>query len=207
MQQKKFVVGLTGGAGSGKSTVANMFQKHNIDIIDADLIAHELLSINKPVANEIVSYFGISILNTNGLIDRKSLQTMIFQDKTKRQWLESLLHPKIIQEIKKLIKKTTSIYTIVVIPLLAETNYKIDLDKICVIDCTTNTQLQRLTQQRQIPKSIAEAILQSQATRKQRIAIADEIILNDGQNKQILEKKVENLHNTYFNLLCNDKMK
>ena len=207
MNKPKVVVGLTGGAGSGKSIASELFSNLGIEIIDSDKIAHQLLLSDQTVCHAVISHFGNSILNPTGSIDRKKLQQQIFQDRNERKWLESLLHPIIIRKIHQLLTQTTTTYTIVVLPLLVETNYTQNLDRICVIDCAVATQLHRLTQHRKIPIDIAKKILQSQTTRKKRLEVADDIILNDTENKQTLKKKVKTLHYFYLDLITGGKMK
>lgn len=192
------VIGLTGGIGSGKTTVANLFQQLGATVIDSDQIAKELSSPGQRGYQAILEHFGQEILKENSdQIDRKKLRTIIFKDHQAKKWLEETLHPLIIEEIQSKIKQSDAPYCIVVIPLLIETSIKIDfLDRICVIDTTEELQKKWASQRDQVsPDEIAQ-MMKAQASRAQRLAIADDIILNTN-GLAALETQVKKLHQQY----------
>ncbi|MBN1684787.1 MAG: dephospho-CoA kinase [Gammaproteobacteria bacterium] len=192
----KFIIGLTGGIASGKSTVARLFQNYGITIIDADDITRELCSPNTTIFNKIVKKFGVEILNTDQTLNRAKLRKIIFQDKKARLWLEQLLHPEVKKIMKQRAKQANSLYCILVIPLLLETQFPPKTDRILVVDAPEQLQIQRLKQQGHLSDTEIQSILKSQASRQQRLKKADDVILNDGNLEQ-LEKQVHLLHQKY----------
>ncbi len=192
-------IGLTGGIGCGKSTVARHFQTLAIPVIDADVIARELTTPDTPAFAEIFHHFGSAILNEYNSIDRKKLREIIFSNAEQRQWLEHLLHPLILQEINQRKKKADAPYCILVIPLLLEKKVYQDIDRILVVDTTEKLQTQRVMQRDQLTAEQVKAILAAQLARQERLMLADDVITNNG-NLADLHQQVETLHQCYLRL-------
>lgn len=201
-----FRVGLTGGIGSGKTTVTNLFSKLGIEIIDADAIAHQITQKNQVATQKIIAHFGADITHPDGSLNRKRLREIVFQNPTQRKWLEKTLHPIIIEEIKTQSAKVTSPYCIIVIPLLVETNTQHLLDRICVIDISEATQIERAHRRDQTSKKNIEAIMKSQSQRQQRLTIANDVIQND-QDLAFLQQQVNELHQQYLSLAKQQQQK
>jgi dephospho-CoA kinase len=193
------VVGLTGGIGSGKTTVANLFAELGVPIIDTDLIARQLVEPGKPALADIVRQFGDEILQADGELDRSRLADISFRDKALRLRLEAILHPAIRQEMLRQLKNLQAAYAIVVIPLLVETGQSQGLDRVLLVDCPEAEQITRVSKRDGRPLQQIQAILQSQATRQQRQAIADDVILNGGSLDD-LRQQVRQLDHKYRNL-------
>ena len=192
-------IGLTGGIGSGKTTVASYFQELGIDIIDCDQLAKILTQVNQFAYLEIVKRYGNQITTSNGQINRKQLRQIIFADQNEKLWLENLLHPLIKQEIAKKIAMSHAPYCILVIPLLIETQVYDLIDRVLVIDATLEEQLKRATKRDQSNKKLVMRIIKSQATREQRIEAANEILYNNG-DLVALRKQVHEQHLKYLAL-------
>lgn len=193
------VIGLTGGIGSGKSTVANLFAAKHIPIIDTDQLSRDLTQSGQPALNKITEHFGDDILQKDGSLDRKKLRHIIFARESERKWLEKLLHPLIRAEMKKQIQAHQAPYCIVVIPLLTENTPNPIIQRILVVDATETLQIQRVTQRDDLTPEMMTAILQSQSSREKRLAMADDVITNHGDLKD-LEKQVDALHEKYLGL-------
>lgn len=192
-------IGLTGGIGSGKSTAAHYFHELGVPIIDADKISRELTAPHSPLTKQIIDHFGNQILKNEKEIDRKKLRNIIFNNKKEKKWLESLLHPLIIHEMKNQIKKINYPYCILVIPLLVESK-KIDfMDRILVIDTPIELQIKRIKQRDQTEEQSIKSIIESQSERQQRLSLADDIVLNDADLNS-LNKKIKELHSFYLQL-------
>ena len=172
------VIGLTGGIGSGKSTVADIFQQLGITIIDTDEIARQLVEPGQPAFQEITSSFD-SILTANGQLDRSKLREIIFNEPDKRIELEQILHPRIQDVARQMLATSKSDYVIIVIPLLAENNKWPFIDRVLVVDCDPQLQLERAMKRDAVAAQQISKIIQAQASREQRMAIADDIILNE----------------------------
>lgn len=190
-----YVVALTGGIGSGKSTVANFFAALGVPIIDADLIARDLVKPNTPAYQAIVARWGDDILLPNGELNRPVLREHIFNNPSDKIWLENLLHPLIRETITKDIQKIDSPYCIVVIPLLAEhySHYQAMINEVIVIDVTPEQQLARTMARDPSSASLIERILASQSTRIDRLKIAQTVLSNQ-EELATIEKKVFDLH-------------
>jgi len=193
------VIGLTGGIGSGKTTVADMFAALGVPVIDTDVIARQLVEPGQPALTEITEQFGADLLLPDGRLDRSKLANITFHDKARRLQLEGILHPKIRQEMLQQLKAVQSAYAIVVIPLLTETGQSQGIDRVLLIDCPETTQIARVTSRDQRPVEQIQAILQSQATRQQRLDIADDVIHNVGTQSE-LQDQVSQLHRKYLSL-------
>lgn len=211
-----FTVALTGGIASGKSTVARYFAELGASIIDADQIGRKLIDNSSDLRNRLVARFGMSLLKKNGGINRDKLRTIIFNDSQDRQWLESLLHPLIYQEIKFSIQQATGIYTLIVIPLLFEskiskllkkkpssTNY-ILIDRILLVTTSRKLQIQRAQERDQLPMNQIDAILAAQIPPVESIKQADDIIHNES-NLHSLHKSIQAMHEKYLSILSPSK--
>jgi dephospho-CoA kinase len=192
-------IGLTGGIASGKTTVSDLFAQQDVPIIDADVIAHQLVQVGQPALATIAQVFGHDILHSDGSLNREQLRKKVFAKPQQRERLESILHPLVYAEITKQAQQISYAYCIVSIPLLVETLKYAQVDRILVVDCTDIQQRQRLRQRNQFDDKIIDQILAAQATRQQRLAIADDIIKNDNSLK-ILATQVYNLHLQYLQL-------
>ncbi|MDF2940179.1 MAG: coaE [Gammaproteobacteria bacterium] len=196
----KFIIGLTGGIGSGKSTVANLFAELGIELIDADIIAREVVAPHSPALNEIVTHFGSVVLNQDSSLNRKALREKVFQDPVSRIWLENLLHPLIRKEIIRQSLSAQSPYCIAVIPLLkSREDYPI-LNRVLVVDAPESIQIARIQQRDQVDEAQAKAIIAAQMPRFDRLKLADDVMINDGHIAG-LKREVERLHQQYLNLI------
>lgn len=195
------LVGLTGGIGSGKSVVAGLFESMGAGIIDTDLIARDLVAPGSPALYEISDHLGQSILTPDGNLNRRLMREMIFSNPTEKKWLENLLHPMIRETVRQKIQTLQSPYGIIVIPLLTEIKKEgYDyLDRICVVDCDEVVQIQRTMERDDISESDAMSMLEAQATREERLKIADDVIENNGDLND-LRKKVDILHKQYLEM-------
>jgi len=192
-------IGLTGGIGSGKSTVTALFSQLNIPIIDADIIAHQLVQPYQPALLKLQQVFGDAIINADNTLDRAYLRDIVFTDKEKKIKLESILHPLIFQQMQLEYEQQNSAYVILSIPLLIETKMTSFVDRILVIDCAVETQIKRVKQRDNLSNERILSIISIQASRKQRLSHADDIIDNSNSTSQLAEQ-VKKLHNHYINL-------
>lgn len=199
MPSKKLIVGLTGGIGSGKSTVARYFSDLGVEIIDTDVIAKKLLRPGTMPLAEILNRHGPKILTKAGELDRKALGALVFQNPTEKNWLEALLHPLIRDEVRFSIKDLKGPYGVVVIPLLVESGHYETLDRILVVDASEALQIERTIQREGVDEAYVRSILKTQATKEQRLAIATDLIVNEGDFLS-LEKQVLKLHQQYLRL-------
>jgi dephospho-CoA kinase len=190
-------IGLTGGIGSGKSTVAKYFAELGITVIDADQIAHELCASNTSCTKKIIEHFGNKILNKDGTLNRSYLRKLIFQDAREKKWLEQLLHPLVYQEMQRQIQKATSPYCILVIPLLFETKAEDFVDRILVVDSLEQLQIKRIQKRDKISEAEIKKICASQIPRDEHLSRADDIIHND-KSLADLQKQVKKLHQEYL---------
>jgi dephospho-CoA kinase len=191
------VIGLTGGIASGKSAAADYFATLGVPVIDADLIARELVEPGQPALEKICQRFGQAILLENGELNRAAMRESIFNDAQARHDLEAILHPLIRGVITERLSALDACYCIVVIPLLAESGNWEMLDRKLVIDCPEPLQLQRLQQRDQLDLEEAKRILNAQASREQRKAIADDIVDNS-HDLAHLQNAIEKLHEKYL---------
>ena len=193
------IIGLTGGMGSGKSTVSGFFSQMGVPIIDADQIAHRLVQKDTSCYTQIVTHFGALILNPDKSLNRSLLKEIIFNDPLQKKWLEELLHPRIHDEIVSQISLVKFSYCIVVIPLLVETfdQYKSILDRILVIEVPGDTQIERLVNRDKAHADLLHKIITAQATSDMRLDIADDILYNN-EDEATLLVKVKALHLKYL---------
>jgi dephospho-CoA kinase len=192
-------ISLTGGIGSGKSTVARLFQEKGVDVIDSDKLALELTQTSQPAYFAITKKFGNQVLTKDGNLDRKALKELVFNDTAHRKWLEELLHPLIIEKIREEIALCTSPYIVVVIPLLVETGLVFSFDRVLVVDLPIYQQLERTMKRDKTDKETILRIISTQATREQRLASATDIIMND-KDIEHLKQAVDKLHSYYLQL-------
>lgn len=192
------IIGLTGGIGSGKSTVADLFARLKVPVIDADKIARDLTMPNKPAFKAIIDHFGNDILQDNQ-IDRRELRRIIFSTPKERLWLENLLHPLIREEIEKSIKQITAPYCIIVVPLLFEIKPYSFINRILVVDAPEALQISRINYRDKIDEAFIATILKTQVKRNYRLANAHDVIMNDCSLDH-LETQVAVLHDKYLTL-------
>ena len=195
------VIGLTGGIGSGKSTVADLFIQLGVPVIDTDIISRQLVEPGTPALEEIKTQFE-KTLTPGGELDRSKLRQIIFTEPKKRQQLENILHPRIQDEVRNQLAKYSSSYAIVVIPLLTEKGKWSFIDRVLVVDCDENLQMQRTIERDEQDVEQVKSILKSQASRQQRLAIADDIITNESDITH-LQIEVEQLDKKYRQLAGN----
>ena len=173
------IVGLTGGIGSGKSAAGKYFVELGIDVIDADDISKNILDENIKAKELFIKNFGDKFLDKNNNIDRDLLRSEIFVNEEKKNILESIIHPIVREEITKFINQSESIYKLIMVPLIYETNSQDFYDKIIVVDCNEENQILRASERDNKSKENIINIINNQASRENRNSIADEIILND----------------------------
>ena len=196
------VIALTGGIGSGKTTVSEIFKSKNIPIIDTDIIARQIVEQDEPAYTEIIKLFGKEVLDAEKNIDRQTLRKIIFSSSKNRLQLESLLHPIIWDEVQLQLKPMTAPYCIIVVPLLLENIAQIKaitFDRILVVDVPEEMQIERTESRDHCGNSMIENIMKNQVSRQIRIAAADDIILNT-DNLDSLNTKVDQLHKQYLEL-------
>lgn len=194
-----FRIGLTGGIASGKSTVADLFVKYQVPVIDADVIARELVIPGADCLKRIVEQFGRTMLNADGTLNRRQLRQRIFADPAAREKLNHIMHPAIRKSIAAQASKHSAPYCVLVIPLLLESGMQTLVDRILVVDCPREQQLSRLMQRDQIDTELARSMLDSQVDASTRLQAADDIIdnsVNDGD----LDRQVADLHQRYLDL-------
>ncbi len=198
---KSIKIGLTGGIASGKTTVSNFFKQFGIEVIDADVISHQVTKPDGTAFQEIISSFGSSVLDENGLIDRKKMRKIIFDDVSKKEMLERIIHPKVREEMFNLASQSNDHYLIISVPLLVETGMNQMMDRTLVIDCSEETQIERLVHRDKITLGEAKSILRNQTNRSTRLKAADDLIVNE-KNVTLneLEKEVLELNKLYSKL-------
>ena len=196
-----FSVGLTGGVGSGKSTIATMLSKRGAAVVDADAIAHQLTSAGGAAIPMLRDSFGTEAIAPDGSLDRTRMRARVFSDSVARARLESLLHPMIrtaMRELAAMLIDGGSLYVVHVVPLLVETgNWRAYADRLLLVDCSEATQLARVCARTGIDEATARKIVAAQATRQQRLAAADDVLLNEAPLDHV-EQKVEHLHRVYL---------
>jgi len=199
-------IGLTGGIGCGKSTVARIFEQLKTPVIDADKIAHQLVTSGQPALTQIQQDFGIRVFKPDGSLDRKKLSEIVFSDLKQKQKLESILHPLVYQFIQAKIKQLNTPYCIICIPLIFETNMTHLVDRILVVDCSVETQIERVRKRDNMTIERIQPIIDSQVSRAFRKAHANDLIDNSVTDDRLAEE-VKKLHNLYLSLSnCQDKL-
>ena len=196
------VIGLTGGIGSGKSTVADLFTRHGVAVLDTDQVARQVVARGEPALAEITDYFGAAVLDTDGELDRRAMRERIFQDPQAREKLEAITHPRIRDYVRHWIAQQSGHYCIVIIPLLLEKGWTELIDRILVVDVTESLQRERTTQRDGMSHEQVAAIMATQVSRQTRLDAADDIISNDGDMAE-LRAQVDTLHEKYLRLKTN----
>lgn len=196
---KPIRIGLTGGIASGKSTVADLFADLGITVIDTDIIAREVVQPGMPALIEIRRVFGDSVFNADGTLNRGALRQQIFSDDGEREQLEGILHPLIQEETMQRTNAANGSYVIVVVPLLADSPLRQRMDRILVVDCDEETQIERLLERDSETEDQARRILAAQASRQQRLDIADDVIHNNSTIEAI-SSQVSAMHDSYLEL-------
>lgn len=196
---KPWILGLTGGIGSGKSAAAQVFVELGVHLIDADQAARWVVEPGRPALASITEHFGAGVLQADGTLNRSALRELIFKDPQQRLWLEGLLHPLIREEITAYLAKAQSPYTILVSPLLLETSQHSMTQRVLVIDVPEALQIQRTVARDNSNAEQVQAILKVQATREYRLSRADDVIVND-RDQAWLKSEVERLHHFYLTL-------
>lgn len=195
----RYTVALTGGIGSGKSTVADAFSHLGVNVIDADVIARQVVEPGTSALLAIAARFGQQMINDDGTLNRRSLRERIFVHAEDKTWLNALLHPLIQQETRRQIQAASSPYVLWVVPLLVENNLVANADRVLVVDVAKETQIARTILRDRVSREHAERILAAQATREQRLAAADDVIENMGPPDAIASD-VARLHEKYLML-------
>lgn len=193
-----YVVAITGGIGSGKTTVANQFAALGIEVIDADLIAREAVEPGTPALTAIASHFGPGILDEQGRLDRRVLRERIFSEPAAKHWLNTLLHPLIRSEMLRQCAAASSPYCLLVVPLLVENRLMNLADRVLVIDVDEATQIERTCRRDGVSRAQAEAILAAQASRTERLAVADDVLDNQSGTSETIRARILALHETYL---------
>ncbi|AZC33480.1 Dephospho-CoA kinase [Pseudomonas chlororaphis subsp. piscium] len=196
---KPWILGLTGGIGSGKSAAAQHFIDLGIHVVDADHAARWVVEPGRPALARIAEHFGDSVLQADGQLDRAALRKLIFEVPQQRLWLEALLHPLIADEIAAHLARAESPYAILVSPLLIESGQYAMTQRILVIDVPQQLQIERTLQRDGISEQQVQAILTAQATREDRLSHADDVLVND-RDLAWLHSEVERLHHFYLTL-------
>ena len=197
------IIGLTGGIGSGKSVAANHFTSHGITVIDADDLAKEVLEFNTHGYNEVLHHFGPSILDQSNFIDRSKLRIEVFNNPDKKQLLESIIHPLVRELMTSRIMLSQSIYSIVMVPLIYESQSMKSYDRILVLDCDESTQIERASLRDSNPKELIQKTMSTQCSREERLSIANDVLPNNGSLAS-LESKVKELHTFYLGICTDD---
>jgi dephospho-CoA kinase len=195
-----FVIGLTGGIGSGKSSVAELLGGLGAAVIDTDSIAHRLTAPGEAGSLEIARQFGAEFLRPDGALDRARMRALVFADPAARKKLEAILHPMIRAEVLSAVAAVTAPYAVLVVPLLVETGaYRELIGRTLVVDCTEEIQIERVRRRNNLEEKSVRDIMASQATRAARLAAADDVIVND-TGLEVLGQRVSELHARYLAL-------
>ncbi|MCK9797878.1 dephospho-CoA kinase [Pseudomonas sp. MAFF 302030] len=197
--RKPWILGLTGGIGSGKSAAAQHFIDLGIHVIDADHAARWVVEPGRPALARIAEHFGPGVLQADGQLDRAALRQLIFEVPEQRRWLEALLHPLIAEEIVAHLARAQSPYAILVSPLLIESGQHAMTQRVLVIDVPQPLQIARTLQRDGISEQQVQAILKAQASREERLRHADDVLVND-RDLAWLHSEVERLHHFYLTL-------
>ncbi|CAE6769247.1 dephospho-CoA kinase [Paraburkholderia aspalathi] len=196
-----FAVGLTGGIGSGKSTVADLFAAHGVPLVDTDLIAHRITAPHGIAMPQIAAEFGDSFVAADGSLDRARMRTLVFSDDGARKRLEGITHPLIRAETEREQREAQGPYVIVVVPLLVESgSWKTRVNRVLTVDCSVETQISRVMSRNGFSREQVLAIIARQATREARLDAADDIIDNDNAPLKSLKAQVDAQHRVYLSL-------
>ncbi len=191
------VIGITGGIGSGKTTVANLFSSLGVPVIDADELARQVVAPGQPAYEEILQHFGTTILSESGDLDRRRLREHIFSDSAKRDHLEAIVHPRVYAQMKHLLDALETPYAIVVVPLLIESGASELVDRVLVVDSPEELQIERTRDRDGTTRAAVKKILAAQLDRNARLSAADDVIENNS-SVEALGKVVSRLHRQYL---------
>lgn len=195
-----FVVGLTGGIGSGKSTVADLFSSLGAAVVDTDAIAHEMTGAQGAAMPEIAESFGQAVLLSDGGLDRAAMRRLVFSDRSAKSRLEAILHPMIRRESEFRCQATTAPYVLLVVPLLIESgDYRQRVDRILVVDCDETVQISRVMARSRLSADEVQAIMDTQVARSERLAVANDVVSNS-ENLEDLSPQITALHQRYLEL-------
>ncbi len=198
-----YIVGLTGGIGSGKSTIANLFALLDVPIIDADIVAREVVEKGSPLLTKIVEHFGLHILDKQGNLDRTALRQIVFHSEQEKKWLNQLLHPAIRSEMLRQLEAVSAPYVLWVVPLLIENKLSELCDRVLVVDVLPDIQLERAIKRDESKAETIQNIIAAQVDRQTRLNYADDVIENNlplEENAINLAHQVAKLHHRYLNL-------
>jgi len=198
-----YVVGLTGGIGSGKSTIAELFAELGVPVIDADLVARQVVEKGSPLLAEIAAHFGPEILLEDGALNRAALREKVFNHESEKQWLNQLLHPAIRHEMLQQLAAQRMPYCIFMVPLLIENKLTALCQRVLVVDVSEQTQMTRASKRDNNQLALIKNIMQSQVSRSERLQHADDVINNDtdlSESLPQLKQKVLDLHHLYLQL-------
>lgn len=193
-----YVVAITGGIGSGKTTVANQFAELGIEVVDADIIAREVVEPGTPALAAIAAHFGADVIASDGRLDRRQLRERVFTDPQAKGWLNALLHPLIRSEMQRQCAAARSPYCLLVVPLLVENRLTALANRVLVIDVDEATQIERTCRRDGVSREQAEAILAAQASRTERLAAADDVLDNQNGTPEAIKSRIFALHKTYL---------
>jgi dephospho-CoA kinase len=194
------VVALTGGVASGKSAVARRFESLGIGVYDADVAAREVVAPGEPALAEIRSVFGVGVLQADGALDRRAMRERVFADAGARKKLEAIVHPRVRAWLRRRVGMDRGPYCMLAIPLLVENRAEYEwVDRVLLVDAPEALQIERLMQRDGVTREHAERMLDAQSTRAQRLAMADDVIMNDGE-ESALDAQVAALHARYLKL-------
>jgi dephospho-CoA kinase len=194
-----FRVALTGGIASGKTTVADLFAGLGVPVVDTDVIARQVVEPGQPALSEVVAAFGPDVLDAEGRLDRRRMRALVFADPSARQRLEAILHPAIRAEMERQSRTVDGPYQLLVIPLLTEGRRRDHVDRVLLVDVPEELQIERLMMRDGVTHEQARASLNAQATRAERLAIADDVLRNTGRVDR-LRDEVAGLHRKYLEL-------
>jgi dephospho-CoA kinase len=195
--QRNFRIGLTGGIASGKSIVAEMFADLGIPVIDTDVIAREVVAPGTAAIGEIREAFGADVITADGRLDRNTMRSIVFADDAARRKLEGILHPRIRAATIDQAATAGGDYQMIVVPLLVESPLRSFVDRILVVDCSEGTQVERLLRRDAESEDQARRMIAAQASREERLAVADDVVRNEGDLRDT-RRQVQELHETYL---------
>lgn len=197
-----YKIGLTGGIGSGKSRVADLLAEWGAAVIDTDVIAHELTAPGGAAIETIRQHFGPDVIAPTGALDRQAMRELVFESPEARQQLESIIHPMIKSVVRQRAEDAQGCYLVFVVPLLVESGqWRNRVDRICVVDCDEATQIDRVRARSGLTEEIITRIMSAQATRQERLAVADDIVLNDAHTSvELLIGRTRSLHEKWCKL-------
>ena len=194
-----FVVVLTGGIASGKTAVSQLFAKRGVPVIDTDQIAHEIVERGQPALERIAEAFGQEFLDGTGHLNRKKMRNTIFSDPVLKNRLEGILHPAIAAQVDQRVAQIDAPWCILVVPLFKQASLFPWIDHVLAVDVEESVQIERVMERDSITREQAQAILEAQPSRRERLALADDILDNSGSLKE-LEARVDDLYDRYAKL-------